>query len=104
MGEALGLHWQDVDLDAGIVSVRQALGRSGGDGVNGFADFERNADVMAMRRDISRTILQSRAVIVEAREALRNAATVVGRPRPLCEYRSAGSWRALLQLGGLLDR
>jgi integrase len=30
-GEALGLRWQDVDFDAGTLSVRQALERSGGD-------------------------------------------------------------------------
>jgi len=30
-GEALGLRWQDVDLDAGTLSVRQALVRAGGD-------------------------------------------------------------------------
>jgi integrase len=32
-GEALGLRWHDVDFDAGTLSVRQALERSGGDGV-----------------------------------------------------------------------
>jgi len=32
LGEALGLRWQDVELDAGVLSVRQALERSGGDG------------------------------------------------------------------------
>jgi integrase len=32
LGEALGLRWRDVDLDAGMLSVRQALERSGGDG------------------------------------------------------------------------
>jgi integrase len=32
LGEALGLRWQDVDLDGGILSIRQALERSGGDG------------------------------------------------------------------------
>jgi integrase len=31
VGEALGLRWQDIDLDAGILRVRQALERSGGD-------------------------------------------------------------------------
>ncbi len=31
IGEALGLRWADVDLDAGTLSVRQALERSGGD-------------------------------------------------------------------------
>lgn len=30
-GEALGLRWQDIDFDAGTLSVRQALERSGGD-------------------------------------------------------------------------
>jgi integrase len=33
LGEALGLRWQDVDFDAGTLSVRQALERSGGDAV-----------------------------------------------------------------------
>jgi integrase len=33
LGEALGLRWQDVDFDAGTLSVRQALERSGGDPV-----------------------------------------------------------------------
>jgi integrase len=32
-GEALGLRWSDVDFDAGTLSVRQALERSGGDRV-----------------------------------------------------------------------
>ena len=31
LGEALGLRWIDVDFDAGTLSVRQALERSGGD-------------------------------------------------------------------------
>jgi integrase len=31
LGEALGLRWVDVDFDAGTLSVRQALERSGGD-------------------------------------------------------------------------
>jgi integrase len=31
IGEVLGLRWKDVDLDKGIVSVAQALERSGGD-------------------------------------------------------------------------
>lgn len=31
MGEGLGLRWSDVDFDAGALSVRQALERSGGD-------------------------------------------------------------------------
>ena len=31
MGEALGLQWADIDLEAGTLPVRQALERSGGD-------------------------------------------------------------------------
>jgi integrase len=31
IGEALALRWQDIDFDAGTLSVRQALERSGGD-------------------------------------------------------------------------
>jgi integrase len=31
LGEALGLRWADVDFDAGTLSVKQALERSGGD-------------------------------------------------------------------------
>ena len=31
LGEALGLRWEDIDFDAGTLSVRQALERSGGD-------------------------------------------------------------------------
>lgn len=31
LGEALGLRWRDVDFEAGTISVRQAIERSGGD-------------------------------------------------------------------------
>ena len=31
LGEALGLRWESVDLDSGVLSVRQTLERSGGD-------------------------------------------------------------------------
>ena len=31
LGEALGLRWESVDLEAGVLSVRQTLERSGGD-------------------------------------------------------------------------
>ena len=33
LGEALGLRWEDVDFEAGTLSVRQSLERSGGDAV-----------------------------------------------------------------------
>ena len=33
LGEALGLHWDAVDLEAGVLSVRQTLERAGGDPV-----------------------------------------------------------------------
>jgi integrase len=32
LGEALGLSWRDIDFEHGMLSVRQALERSGGDG------------------------------------------------------------------------
>lgn len=51
-GEALGLRWSDVDLDAGTVAVRQALERSGG---NAAA----RKTLVAERRMLLKTILEA---------------------------------------------
>ena len=42
LGEALGLRWEDVDFEAGTLSVRQSLERSGGDAAPGDDSWQRS--------------------------------------------------------------
>ena len=49
LGEALGLRWEDVDFEAGTLSVRQSLERSGGDVVA-------RRRLMAAKREVTKRL------------------------------------------------
>jgi integrase len=63
-GEALGLRWQDIDFDAGRLSVRQALERSGGDSAA-------RRPLAVERRELRKRIAETRKRSAERRELLR---------------------------------
>jgi integrase len=60
-GEALGLRWQDVNFEAGTLSVRQALERSGGDSAA-------RRPLAVERREIRKRIAQAPKRSAERRE------------------------------------
>lgn len=62
VGEALGLRWQDVDLDAGILRVRQCLERSGGDAAA-------RRPLIVKRRELRKRIVAAPPRSAERREA-----------------------------------
>jgi len=98
LGEALGLRWQDVDLEAGVLSVRHALERSGG-------DVTARRSLMAQRKALIKTIGESTkgsaaheaatSKLVEVRKQLRS----VGTTLRLTEPKSARSRRTLRMPG-----
>ncbi|WP_431984736.1 hypothetical protein [Streptomyces qinglanensis] len=47
-GDILGLRWQDVDLDAGVLTVRQTLQRVGGELFIGLPKTQRSARRVAL--------------------------------------------------------
>ena len=69
LGEALGLMWEAIDLDAGLLTVRQALERSGGDAVarrrlnaerRDLLTKLRAADDRATRRELRQALVETR--------------------------------------------
>jgi integrase len=70
LGEALGLRWSDVNLDAGTLSVRQALERSGGDAA---ARRRLSAQLKALRASLAASPKRSaeRRELRQQLEALR---------------------------------
>jgi integrase len=125
IGEALGLQWQDVDLESGVLHVRKALQRSGGDPVARrrlLAERKRlkhelkgakgdhskqiviQADLVAVRQQLN--VVQASLILVEpksvrSRRAIRMPALVVKalkahRVRQLQERLAAGGhWTEL---------
>lgn len=70
LGEVLGLRWQDVDLDVGMLSVRQALERSGGDGAaRRPLTVARRALLAGLKRAPKRS--EERKALLQELEALR---------------------------------
>ena len=67
LGEALGLRWVDVDLDAGILCVRQALERSGGDSAA-------RRPLIVERREILKRLADTSKRSAERREIRRELA------------------------------
>ena len=61
IGEGLGLRWSDVDFDAGTLSVRQAMERSGGDSAA-------RRPLLAAKRAISKQIKAAPKRSAERRE------------------------------------
>ncbi|HKA58333.1 MAG TPA: tyrosine-type recombinase/integrase, partial [Gemmatimonadales bacterium] len=64
LGEALGLKWEDVDVENGVLRVRQALERSGGDGAARRALIDH-------RRDIRKRLAEAPKRSAERREVRR---------------------------------
>src|SRR5215813_1922233 len=56
LGEALGLQWADVDLDAGTLRVRWALERSGGDSTARRPLIIERRDLRTRIRTLTRTL------------------------------------------------
>jgi integrase len=71
LGEALGLRWQDVDLDSGTLSVRQALERSGGDGAARRVVITERRALLARLKNSAKRSAERRAWRQEL-EALRS--------------------------------
>jgi integrase len=66
LGEALGLRWSDVSFDAGTLSVRQALERSGGDSA------ARRSPVVQWKALRARLAAPSRFILTRLAEASRS--------------------------------
>ncbi len=74
VGEALALRWQDIDFDAGILSVKQALERSGG-------DVAARRPLIAERRQLRKRIAGSPRRSGERRDLLKQLASLRDRWR-----------------------
>jgi integrase len=60
-GELLGLRWQDVDLESGVLYVRQTLQRLGGQGITFRAPKTRGSSrAVALSPDTVRRLRQHR--------------------------------------------
>ncbi|MBA3639920.1 MAG: tyrosine-type recombinase/integrase [Acidobacteria bacterium] len=68
LGEGLGLRWIDVDLDAGILSVRQALERSGGDRAARKPLIERRKELRLRFKAAAARSAERRQIRVELKE------------------------------------
>jgi integrase len=67
-GELLGLHWQDLDLEAGVLYVRQALQRLGGEGITFRAPKTRGSGrAVALSPDTVQRLRQHRHRQLEER-------------------------------------
>jgi integrase len=87
LGEALGLHWADIDFDAGTLHVRRALQRSGGDAA-------KRRELLMNRRQLLEALRKARAVqdraernaigeqLVDVRKALAAVKTTIQLVEP----------------------
>jgi integrase len=94
-GEMLGLQWPDVDLDAGMLHVRRALQRFGGDGAT-------RRPLLATQRQLRQKKLTCEDATEEQRHALREElASVIEKLRGIktslqvVELKSARSRRSI---------
>lgn len=95
-GEALGLAWADVDLEAGAIHVSRALQRVKGRGLVFVAPKSRTS---LRRVSVPPTVL-SRLVVHWAREAAKGATPdwlVWGGPKPTDPAKDYKAWGALLR-------
>jgi integrase len=94
IGEALGLHWADVNVEAGVLHVRTALQRSGGDPVARrrlLAQRKRlNLELKAAKGDHRQQV-----VIEQARVVVRQQLADVQATLNLIEPKSRRSRRAI---------
>ncbi len=68
-GEALGLTWPDLDLDAGLVTIRQSLRRRGGQLVDGPVKTESSGATMPIPGPLVVVLAEHRAQQLKARLA-----------------------------------
>ena len=107
-GEALGLAWDAVDLDAGTLTVRQALQRQRGGGLVIVPPKSRaGRRVVGLPRPLVAALRQHSEAQAREREAAGSLwvesglvfASVVGKPiDPRSDHRE---WQQLLQVGGV---
>jgi integrase len=94
LGEALGLAWNDVDLTAGVLTIRQALERSGGDSTA-------RRPLIAERRELRKRMAaapkrsQERRELRRELEALRIKWRTVRTSLQLAEPKSVRSRRTI---------
>ncbi len=107
-GEALGLRWADVDLDEGVIHVRQTLMRLTGRGiVFGTPKSSKSRRSIAIPASLLDALKAHRKAVNTQRLALGNHWTDSGLVftledgRPLDPSVDAGRWRRLLQEAGI---
>ena len=84
LGEVLGLHWESVDLDVGVLSVRQTLERSGGDAdARRRLNAERRTLLLQLRATDDRaTRHRITAAVIHTRQQLKTAQTTLHFTEP----------------------
>ena len=97
LGEALGLQWPDVDLDAGTIQLRRAVQRFGGDGA---ARRRLRAERTRLREALKATprtpaATDTRARLTHALQAVRAAMAKVKTSIQITELKSARSRRTI---------
>ncbi len=107
-GEALGLRWEDVDLDEGVIHVRQTLMRLTGRGiVFGTPKSAKSRRSIAVPASLLAALKSHRKAVNAQRLALGNHWTDSGLVftledgRPLDPSVDAGRWRKLLEQAGI---
>jgi integrase len=109
-GEALGLRWADIDLDAGTLTVRRALQRQQGAGLV-FVEPKSSAGrrTLLMPAELSHALRLHRAAQLEERlaagAAWQDGDLVFAQPngRPIDPRRDWSDWKALLRTAGVRD-
>lgn len=107
-GEALGLRWEDVDLDAGILRVRQTLIRVTGQGIRfGTPKSKKSTRDLPIPASLLDNLRAHRKTQNEKRLELGNHWTDSGLVftledgRPIDPSVDAGRWRRLLEQAGV---
>ncbi|MCW2758707.1 MAG: site-specific integrase [Nocardioidaceae bacterium] len=107
-GEALGLRWEDVDLDVGTISVRQTLMRITGRGiVFGTPKSEKSKRTVALPTSLLAALKAHRMAQNTQRLAVgdhwtdRGLVFTLEDGRPLDPSVDAGRWRQLLKDAGV---
>ncbi len=107
-GEALGLRWEDVDLDEGTVTIRQTLMRLTGQGiVFGTPKSKKSRRTIALPSSLHASLKTHRSEQAAKRLELGSAWTDSGLVftledgRPIDPSVDANRWRALLKAAGV---
>src|SRR5882672_10897684 len=97
LGEALGLQWSDVDLDAGTLQVRRAVQRFGGESRPGARCWPERRRLRAALKAITATpeASEARARLTRELLAVRSAFAKVKTSVQIVELKSARSRRTI---------